>query len=69
MQIGDLVQISFRGKMALGYFDLPTIGVVTSFISSNHVVVKWLCGYQKSRMHLDFIEKVESSDKKCPLKT
>ncbi len=59
MNVGDLIQISFKGKMALGYSNLPTVGLVVSFISSRHVVVKWLCGYGKSHMHLDFIEKLE----------
>ena len=59
IKIGDLVQISFRGKMALGFSNLPAVGVIISFISSNHVLVKWLCGFGKSRMHLDFIELLE----------
>ena len=59
LQIGDLVQISFRGKMALGFSNLPKIGVVKSFVTSRHVCVEWLSAEGCTNMDIDFIESLE----------
>ena len=56
LQIGDLVQISFRGKMALGFHNLPKIGVIKSFVTSRHVCVEWLAGEGCKNMDIDFVE-------------
>lgn len=55
-EVGDLVQISLRGKMALGFFNLPTLGVVKSFVTSRHVCVEWLSGEGCTNMDIDFVE-------------
>ena len=59
MNIGDLVQLSFKGKMALGVGTQKQMtGIITSFVSSFHVSVKWFAGLEsdKLNMHIDFIE-------------
>jgi len=64
LEIGDLVKLSFRGKLSLQQsIKTQTVGLVVDKDLSygcSLVLVKWFPTGATSEMHTDFIELVES---------
>ena len=66
-EIGDLVRLSVRGRISLCKgIDDGSIGIVTAtpktkdFAHPMSIEVKWCRSQETSRMHVDYIEKLET---------
>jgi hypothetical protein len=61
-EVGDLVQLSFRGKLTLGLLDNEwSVGIVTRTdrnIDIHRCEVQWANKLKPIMMHWDFIEEV-----------
>jgi len=77
-ELGDLAKLSVRGQLSLcGGIGGDSFGVVIGTPNTipnmppTCVKVKWMVGMDKisATMHIDYIELVDGSDKKCPPNT